>query len=38
MSWDPESLASLIEAAGAITLERTGAILDERLPEEATPE
>jgi hypothetical protein len=29
----PESLAYFIEAAGAVTLERCGAILDERVPE-----
>ena len=29
----PESLAHLLEAAGAIALERAGAILDERVPE-----
>jgi hypothetical protein len=29
----PESLAYLLEAAGAVTLERCGVILDERLPE-----
>jgi hypothetical protein len=31
---NPESLASLLEAAGALALERTGTILDERFPEE----
>jgi hypothetical protein len=29
----PESLAWLLEAAGGVTLERSGAILDERVPE-----
>ena len=29
----PESLASLLEAAGAVALERCGAILDERTAE-----
>jgi hypothetical protein len=31
----PEALASLLEAAGQIALERAGAILDERVPESA---
>jgi hypothetical protein len=36
----PASLACFLEAAGAITLERTGAIFDERLSEakEEVPE
>jgi hypothetical protein len=29
----PESLARLLEAAGAVALERCGAILDERMAE-----
>ena len=31
----PEALADLLEAAGQVALERTGAILDERTPEPA---
>jgi hypothetical protein len=31
---NPESLSNLLEAAGALALERTGAILDERFPAE----
>jgi hypothetical protein len=30
----PESLADLLEAAGSLALERAGAILEERFPEE----
>jgi hypothetical protein len=32
----PEALANVLEAAGPLTLERTGALLDERIPDPAS--